>query len=147
MELVLPVLGHPGAPRLEAGLEGRLVEPFAVLGQALPLLLLGGGVLRRLGQRHERRRRPQAGDRRHLGLEGLETGQVGAQRHDSEIGLVAQRGRHQRLVPVPLEGLHGLHHPLGRPRFGGGPLPVDRVVEVEDSPALRRCDSVHDVGG
>ncbi len=35
-------------------------------------------------------------------------------------------GRDERLVPVPLQGLDGVEHPLGRPGLGGGPLPVDR---------------------
>src|SRR5688572_25576510 len=53
VELVLPVLGHPGPPGLEAGLDGGLVEPLAVRRQPLPLLLLGARVLRRLGEGDE----------------------------------------------------------------------------------------------
>ena len=31
-------------------------------------------------------------------LEGLEAGQVGAERHDAEVGLVAEHGEGERLV-------------------------------------------------
>ena len=147
MELVLPVLGHTGPPRLQAGLDGRLVEPLAVRRQPPPLLLLGGGVLRGLGQRHERRRRAQAGHGGQLGLEGLEAGEVGPEGHDPEVGLVAEGGRDQGLVAVALERLDGVEHPLGGAGLGGGPLPVDRVEEVENPPALRRRHGVHAEGG
>src|SRR5439155_14294449 len=55
--------------------------------------------------------------------------------------------RYEGLVPVALQRRDGVEHPLGAPRLAGGPLPVDRIEEVEDPPALRRNDGVHSPGG
>ena len=88
-------------------------------------------VLRHLGERHEGIGDLQARGVQ-LGLQLLQSPQVGAQRHEPEVGLVPEhRERHDLMVV----GLTRLHRRRDRRRIRAGGRPAE---EVQHPPPNRR---------
>ena len=120
--LLAPALAH----RVEA--EGRLALGRELGEEAGLAQLLGhpGGVLGDLGQRDVGLGGDQAGAGG-LGLQAAQPPDVGPERHEAEVRLVAEQGHRDHLVAVRLGGAHRLAQgvrverraPAGR--RGGGP--------------------------
>ena len=81
--------------------------------------------------------------REQLLLERLQAREVGAERHDTEVGLVPEHRDAQRLVAVGFERRDRVDDPLGRAGLALGALTIDAVVEVQDAPTDRRCHRFH----
>ena len=74
-------------------------------------------------------------------LERLEPGEIGAERHHAEVGLVAEHREQQRLVAVGLTSdCTASSDALARLRVGLRAGAVDAVEEVEHAPPDRRLD-------
>ncbi len=142
MDALLLVVGHPFAPGREPGFGRR---PLQVLLGREPgaLVVFGRRVLRQLGERHVG---VDEGERRgrQLVLERLEPGQIGAERHHPEVGLVAEHGEHEGLVTVVDERLHRVGDALPGLRIRLRARAVDLVEEVEHAPSHARFDRIHD---
>ena len=77
-------------------------------------------------------------------LERLKPSDVGPERHDAELGLVAEHREHQHLVPVGLERRDGIEDTLRPAGLGVGSGAVQLVEEMEDAPPLRRLNGFHE---
>ena len=134
---VVAVVLDPVPPHHEPLLDlGRIAELFFV-AQPRPLVVLGGRVLGELRQRDV----GVVGDQRageQLLLEGVQPGQIRAEGHHPEIGLVAEHREHQRLVTVCFERRDGVHDPLRRAGILLRPLAVDSEEQVQHTPPDRR---------
>ena len=110
----------------------------ALLGcEAGALVVLGRGVLRLLGERHVRVRSARAAPT--AARSGtVQPGEVGPERHHAEVGLVAEHGEDERLVPVGLERRDASTTCFAGAGVALGPLAVDPVEEVQDAPTDRR---------
>ena len=135
------------APGRQPGLESAARR--ALLGvrrQPRPLLVLGAGVLRLLGQRHERPLEPQraAGS---SAWKACRRARSGPRAMTPRSALWPRLADTSAWWPSRFERRDRVEHPLGGAGLGRGPLPVDRVEEVEDPPPLRRRDCVHNRRG
>jgi hypothetical protein len=143
METVLPVVRHALTPRSEAGLDVVGIGDPLLGVEPDPLVVFGARVLRRLGERQVRPRRHEW-PREQLVLERLEAGEVGTEREDPEVGLVAQRDEAQRLVlAVGRERVDRVQYPLRAARLGIDPGPIDVEEQVQHAPAGRRLHTIH----
>ena len=81
-------------------------------------------------------------------LERLQTGEIGAEGEDPEVGLVAERDEAQRLVlTVGRERLDRLEDALRATGLGVEPGAVHAEEEVQHAPAARRLHRFHDESG
>jgi len=75
-----------------------------------------------------------SGGGRELVLERLQASEIGSERHDADVGLVAEHREHQHLMTVVLQRRDRVEHALGRTRVAVDPLTVDPVEEMQDAP-------------
>ena len=119
------------------------VGDVVLRGESRPLVVLGGAVLRELGERQVRPRRCERCTRQ-LVLQRLQPGKVGAEGKDPEVGLVPEHREREDLMVAVDERVDRVEYSLGAARLLVGLAGVHSVEEVQHAPAGRRFDGFHE---